>query len=312
MHKSDYRPRLITLEDRVVPGTTLANSLDPSLMLTLGSSLSALDRELLSTGAESQVADLGRANVGAAIPAAVTGADLLVQVAGNQASGSLGNAAIGLGTANMLDSSHLLQLQQGFGIHSQGATVYDFAIVPGSGLIVNNNDQGLDGRNPPTDFYHGVSIGSDGTVFAAQQDDPIFFRTVSGGGSHFDLRFRMRSDMNGTFDSSSGSMSVTVAQDVKIDSMDAGGFDGTNCSTPVITLNFTTNDPSGNPFTFDNQGVGHGTIGDNIFGQDAIPYGACGGIPGFTDWATAINLTFGLPAPAGTNHFWLNVQATPQ
>jgi hypothetical protein len=212
----------------------------------------------------------------------------------------------------MLDTSHLLQMQQSFGIHSQGVTVYEFAIVPGSGLIVNNSDQGLDGRDPPTDFIHSVNIGSDGTVFAAQQDDPVFFRQVTGSGFHFDVRFRMRSDMNGTLDSSSGSMNVAVDFDVKVDSADAPGFDGTNCSTPVTTLNYTTDDTRGNQFTFDDQGVGYGTIVDNVFAQDAIPHGNCGGIPGFVDWADAISQQFGLPAPSGTNSFWLNIQAAPQ
>src|SRR6266849_2471509 len=111
MRKSDYRPKLINLEDRVAPGTTLANALDPSMLLTLGSSLSALDRDLLNTSSENRVADLGQSTFESP---SLADPQVPVQTPANQTLGIPGTAGMALAGTNMLDTSHLLQMQQSF------------------------------------------------------------------------------------------------------------------------------------------------------------------------------------------------------
>jgi hypothetical protein len=335
MHKSDYRPTLVTLEDRVAPGTTLANALDPSMLLTLGSSLSALDRDLLNASSENRVADLGGTNVDSVSQVALTGADLPIQRASNQAAGSLGTSSLQLGDGMFQDASHLLQLERGLGggIHSQGVLLYNMNDQqPGTFIRVNctditdpttcayNSDLGVPGIS---DTFNNVNIGSDGSVFVAQSDITYADRqiTVTLQGNPYDIQifFRAQSDINGTFDPSSGSMTISFNLDIYLTSNGPDpmrrlpNFDNTNCIVPAASLNMTTDDTGGAQFVQSNDGSMQGIVIDNTYLAHAIPSGNCGGIPFVVDYADAFNAGFGLPSEtSGANSLSHGMLLTPQ
>ena len=181
--------------------------------------------------------------------------------------------------------------------------VISLDVLPGSSISVGTQSFPL-GDDPPTSAFNNVSVGDDGTVFGAQAD--ISFVPIDGmmAGFTFHIQMRPQSDLAGTYDRTGGSLTASVAFDLKITS-NAPGFDNNNCIVPASAFSFSTDDIGGSTFS-----GGQGIIVDNAFVVNAIPPGSCGSFFG-TDCARLINGNFGLPSPSGNNMGSLIIRMSP-
>lgn len=298
MRNSTYRPRLVSLEDRIGPGS-IHGALDASLVLNLDP---ALATSLTREDADNLVpVNLGSSDQTAA---AVAGVAVLGSAQDGQLQRSAGDGLILLGhdpLQNALDQVHLAN-----GIGTQGVTVVNLGFLPDS--VVSTNDGSLSvsfGNDPPTDGWDNVAIDGSGNVSGGQSDFHIGAATLTAT-FHFTVQLRAQSDLSGTYDVTTGIMTASLNLDAKITSNDAPGFNNNTCIIPQQTLNLdTVSDPLGVNFSADGQGRETGTIVDHTVPLDAIPHGACGSFVGI-DYADEINGNLGLPSGSGHNLFQLN------
>jgi sugar lactone lactonase YvrE len=176
-------------------------------------------------------------------------------------------------------------------------------IVPGSSIRVGTQVISF-GQDPPTSTINIVSITDDGTgagtLFVAQSD--ISFAPVAVVAAPFVVyaELRAQSNLTGTYDRHTGSVTATGDFDLKLTS-GAPSFNNTTCIIPASTLTLSTDAVGGLPFY-----SGTGTAVDNTFLVNAIPADRCGSF-----YTNFLNLNLGLPSPSGANTLALVMRMTP-
>ncbi len=200
----------------------------------------------------------------------------------------------------------------GFGvILSSGIALADdvvsIGVLPGSSINVRGTVLAL-GQDPPASTLNNALIADDGTLFVAQSDisfEPIDVAVFTGFGTfvvHVELR--AQSDLIGAYDRNTGSFAAAADADIKLTS-NVPGFNNNRCIIPTTTWKLSTDDLGGSLFS-----GGNGTVVDNSFVVNAIPFGACGGF--FPDYATALNNALRLPSlTPGNNTLILVIRMDP-
>jgi hypothetical protein len=309
-----YRPRLMVLEGRVVPGTVLTK-LDTSGLL--GSALAGLGRSDLD----------------------LISAEAIAVAAGEapQAPASIGQPLTGSGLGELAApivnplpdlAGPLGAIQQPAplgGINLAGGDLVNMGFLDGSSIAVGTNMPQFSvnfGSDPPTDGWDNVFVDLAGNVSGAQSDFHIGAATVSAGGFHFNFQLLAESDLSGTYDRATGNALFQVMMDSQVTSPDAPGFDNSHCFIGLypdgmheapVPINLST-DPTqgGTPFSMDSQSRENGVVVDNTFAVDAIPDDPSGQNPtcggnSVIRWAQLIDGLLGLPAPSGVNNLTLHV-----
>lgn len=304
LRRERYRPTLMDLEERAVPGTVLTR---PDLSATLGSALaSALD----ATGTDAIAVASYEAQVHSQL-----GENSVVDV-GDQSAASQSPVEHPLDLLALPDVS-LLPAGDLNGDHGQtlppppaNKQIVDLGFLPGSYLQVGNQSSFPFGNDPPTDGWDQATLNAHGKLKGALSHFHVGAASITAAGFHFMAQLEALSKLTGTYDTATGNSSVSATLDVHITSMDAPNFDNDNCKVPATTLNFTTD--NGTPFATDPNDPTReiGTVVDNTFAAQAIPHGSCGSVA-FVDYADAINTQLGLPSDAGNNVFSLTVSITP-
>lgn len=308
LRNPSYRPRLVSLEDRVAPGTVIG-TLDTSLALTLGPALSAsLDQD--------HTDQVVPANVGASDSTTTAGTGDLTSVNGQAQSGRTGQsmgdlltpALNSLGNQDVLNQIHLMNGLDGNGqAGADGGTVVNIGILPNSSISTGGGQFSTSfGDDPAIDGWDNVFVGSDTTVAAAQSDFHIRSATFVISGFHFVFQLSVTSDLSGSYDTGSGSATLSFGLSAQVTSPDAPGFDNNNCIIPATQLNLTTDTDQGVQFSQDDQGREVGVVIDNQAPVAGIPHGACGSFIGL-DYADTINGNLGIPSAAGQNVFNLHL-----
>ncbi len=299
LRKTPYRPTLMHLEDRAVPGTVLTRPDLAALGTTLALSLDLSGSDAIAVASyEAQLHDQ-------------TGVDLSDHTA------ATGGVTAPVQNTPVLDDPLQVAANDLNGNDGQNVPpppahrqYIDLGFLSGSFLQIGNQSPITFGSDPPTEGWRHVSINPHDKIVGNAKHFNLPPYQAQALGYNFNVQLEDLSKLTGTYDPTTGNSSASVTMDVWITSPDAPNFDNTNCKIPATTLNFTTD--AGTPFATDpnNPGREIGTMVDNTFAAPAVPTGACGSL-GFVDYASVINGYFGLPSPSGSNTFSLSVSITP-
>ncbi len=303
LRKDRYRPTLVNLEERAVPGTVLTRpDLSAALGSTLASALDATGTDAIAIASyEAQLhSHLGENGV------VDVGDQSAAQAPVQQPLDVQGVQGVSLLPADDLNGDNGQALPPPPS-HRQMINLY---FVSGSFLQIGNQSPITFGDDNLTEGWPHVSLNPHGKLSSSAKHFDLPPYHASELCYDFNVQLEALSKLQGTYDPTTGNSTTSLTLDVYVTSPNAPGFDNQNCKVPPVTLNFTTD--NGTPFAMNAGGTAEiGTTVDNTFAAPAIPQGACGSLGGFIDYANAINGYFGLPSPAGANTFSLNVAITP-
>lgn len=303
MRRHGYRPRVVALEERSVPGTVLT-SLDPSLFLAFDPTLLAASRDAAVFDRASMEAGIALHTSDFADVAPVPGSE---PIANSAPLGALGSADASLGALDLASfGSHQHQGRLG----ADGGDLVTLGVLTGSYIQIGSQGPYNFGDDQGSTQLQNVFITNDGTgagtLFVAQSD--IHLPSVSGtiSGFNYTASLLPLSDGTGTYDRNTGNASASLTVTVQLQS-NAPGFH--TCSLPGTTITITTD--NGVPFSNGGDGNDYGTMADVTFPVPAMPHGSCGSFIFIGDYADLVNSQFSLPSPSGNNVLNINILMNP-